>query len=350
MRVRGPIAGDVALALCASACASVLGLDGYHDVTDGGAIGEGDGPSAADANGAPAEADLADAPGAADSITCGADAASCFVVPVGWELVAFTNSAQTACPPGFSTGVDLVAGSPQPAADACTCDSCSVTTSPSCVTGPVSFAIDTTSLKTCGVPGGMLLNQTAGGCNTDNFHGAILTTYDIKISPLAPTGGACAAGSPTPHPDRVSFAQLGRACLRDMSTAAGCVGGACAPAIAPPFALCLSRTGSADCPPGPFGVASHVGTGASLTCTDTCACAVNATCSDAMVTYYSDTACMNAPTLPVSANGTCVNQGGSGLAYGSYRYTAMVSATCSGTGTGPASVGLAGERTLCCMQ
>jgi hypothetical protein len=376
----------------AAACGTVLGLGDYRDAPrDAGATAQGDAESSetrdagpppaldagqeatdaadgaaldpADGGGQDAADDMEqDAPfdgattmdaASTDASLCvGTDAMSCFSVPGGWTLVAFANSSQTACPAGFSLQNDVVFGAAQPAANACTCDSCSVTAQPSCVQGPLNGTEDFDGSQTCRAGSVTLANSSPGGCNTDNFHGR-LRNFDVQLTAPAPTGGTCSA-APTAHADRISFAGQGRACSPQSDAAAGCVGGVCAPTIVAPFLLCLSQAGNAACPAGPFGVAYHVGTGAVPTCAAACACTVNATCTNKVVTYYPDGACQSAMTLPIPANGVCqvVTSGmGIGSAFGSYMYSATVNATCGVTGNPAVSaVGLANQETICCAQ
>lgn len=308
----------------ATACANVLGLEAYRQgANDGGA-----------------------------GVCAPVGAESCFVAPADWTLVAYAGASRAACPPGFSKGapVDLV-GTPEPAADACSCDACTVTSSPSCVMGSIALSLDTNATLTCATAATPLANLIPGGCNTDNTHGPIVAADDVKFTPPAPTGGACAAGSPSGHPERVAFSALGRACPADEAAASECIGVTCSPDIAPAFAPCLAHAGTVECPPGPFGVAHRTGTGAaSLSCSDTCRCTVTATCATATVTYYVDKACAGPMTLSAPASGVCVNHGGTGLTYGSYKYMASASAACSADGTTTTDVVLADEQTICCAQ
>jgi hypothetical protein len=394
-RVRSAVIGVFAAG--AAACGTVLGLGDYRDAPrDAGATAQSDaessetrdaGPPPADdagqeATGAAQDAadgaaqDAADGGGqdAADdgaqdapfdgaapmdaastdaSLCVGADAMSCFSVPGGWTLVAFANSSQTTCPTGFSVQNDVVFGAAQPAANACTCDSCSVTAQPSCVQGQLNGTYDFDGSQTCRAGSLTLANSSPGGCNTDNFHGT-LRKFDVQWVAPAPTGGTCSA-APTAHADRISFAGQGRACSPQSDAGAGCAdGGVCAPTIAAPFLLCLSQAGNAACPAGPFGVAYHVGTGAVPTCATACACTVNATCTNKTVTYYADSSCQSTTTLPVAANGVCQvasTSMGPGTSYGSYMYSATANATCGVSGNpGVSAVGLANQETICCAQ
>jgi hypothetical protein len=319
----GSLSGAL-LGIGAMACANVLGLDAYRER---GGDGGPDGCAAGDAG-------------------------PCSVVPADWTLVAYAAASEPPCPAGFAKGtpVDLV-GSPSAAAGACTCDSCTVTASPSCVTGPIAFGFDTNQTSTCATAG-TLANANAGACNPLMPKASITASYDARFTPLAATGGTCAAGPPSSHPDRVTFSQQGRLCPVDDGAAAGCITAPCAPAISAPFAACLEHAGSVPCPAGPFAVAHPVGTGAaSVSCSDTCACSVAARCDKATVTYYQDAACKSATTLMSPANGTCMTQGGSGLMYGSYTYSADTVPSCSAAGSAPTGIPpLAGEQTICCAE
>jgi hypothetical protein len=379
------------LAAGAAACGTVLGLGDYRDAPgDAGVTVQSDAqsseagdsarPAAIDADPeatVSAARDAADSAGQDAADSAGQDAAdsatpmdgpstdgslctapgttSCLLVPAGWTLVAFANSSQTTCPAGFSLKKMLVFGAAQPAADACTCDSCSTTAQPSCVQGQLSGTLDFDGSRTCGAASFALANAIPGGCNTDNFHGR-LRAFDAQWTAPGPTGGTCSA-APTAHADRVSFAGQGLACSPDSEAGAGCAGGgACTPTIAAPFLPCLSQAGNATCPPGPFGVAYHIGTAAVPICAATCACTVSASCANKTVTFYTDGACQSTTTVVMAANGTCQNalgssNAGGGTIYGSYSYSATVNATCSLNGSSSVSaVGLANEDTICCAQ
>jgi len=317
---------------------------------------DGDRRDAADSAQDDAPVDAAtqlDAP-SVDAGTCTDGGTSCFVVPGGWTVVAFANSSQITCPAGFSTNAaNLVFGAAQPAANACACDACSVTAPPTCVQGQLTGSGDFDGSRTCSGFPITLGNSSPGGCNTDNTH-ARIPNLDLQLLGPGPTGGTCSA-TPTAHADRVSFPQQGRICSPDGDAGVGCSdGGPCAPSIAAPFLPCLSQAGNVACPPGPFGVSYHAGSGATLSCGGTCTCALNATCTSKTVTYYTDSMCQSLTTLAITANGTCQSGGagiGGGTIYGSYKYTAAANATCSFAGSPSTSaVGLANEQTVCCAQ
>jgi hypothetical protein len=330
------------VALVAASCANVLGLGDYSDGTNGGGADVG-----TDAvPGAGSDAGAVDS----GSAVLGVDGcATCFVVPAGWSIVAFADSAQTTCPSGFGQSpLDLV-GLPSAAGDACTCDGCTVTTPPSCVTGAIGVSFDANGTKTCTQPFNSLANANPGGCNTDNFHGQVTAGYDVKFTPPPPTGGTCAAGAPIAHDDRVTVGEHARSCAPDSAAAAGCSGGVCSlPSVPAPFAACLSHAGNVSCPDGSFSVAHHVGSEAELACSATCACTTGATCTGATVTYYADGTCGGPAPLVTPATGACVNQGGKNGTYGSYKYAATTNATCTATGTSDAHTTLSGEMTICC--
>jgi hypothetical protein len=275
-----------------------------------------------------------------------------FVVPIGWSVVAFAGSPEAGCPSGFAANpVGVVFGVETPAAGACSCDSCSVSTPPSCVVGEIAGEYDLNGSRTCGTVSQPLANAMSGGCNTDNPHGRIYTS-DVEWTPPGPTNGACNAAPPTAHPNQVAFGGQGLACSPEADAGNGCYdGGVCSPALSAPFMLCVAQPGDVACPATSFTVAYHVGTGASLSCSGTCGCAVGATCTNGTVTYYRDTECTNPMTFVMAANGACNPANGGGNTFGSYVYSATVEGvTCSVSGTPTAiDVGLTGEETICCV-
>lgn len=275
-----------------------------------------------------------------------------FLIPPGWNVVAFASSPQAGCPSAFSASpLNVVFGTETPAAGACVCDSCSVSTQPSCVVGAIGGGYDLNGSRTCTTTSQPLANAMAGGCNTDNPHGR-LSTSDVEWTPLGPSNGACIAAAPTAHANQVAFSGQGLTCSPEADAGNGCYdGGTCSPTLAAPFMFCVAQSGDVSCPAALFTVAYHVGSGASLSCSGTCGCAVDATCTNGAVTYYRDTECTNPMTLVMAANGMCNAANGGGNTFGSYIYSATAdNVTCSPSGNPTTiDVGLASEETICCV-
>jgi hypothetical protein len=324
-----------ALAIASAGCANVLSLGDYNDAPAG--------PGDAGTPGADG-ATAADGASNTDGGTGGCATASAACIPAGWSLVAFADSPQTTCPAGFGASpVDLVGGV-SAEGEACTC-TCSVTTQPSCVTGPIGITYDINGSKTCATPFQSLANANPGGCNTDNFHGQITDGYDIKLTAPGPTGGAC-TGTVTKDDGSLTIGEHGRECGLD----GACPGGTCAQSITAPFMACIAHDGDVACPAGAFPVAHHLGTDAAFDCPATCSCSLTATCTNGAVTYYGDPQCGGPAPLVNQANGNCASQGGKNQTYGSYKYTATTNASCAPGAAPTGSVTLAGERTMCCAQ
>lgn len=354
---------SVAALLGTAGCGVVLGLNDYGDRVDGasasggddggaevgeGSAGGGDAPAdtpydaAAIDSGVDTGADTGTDTGPA-TYDAGGDAPSLGdAAPAGWTPVAFSTTPQTSCPAGStSSAQSVVFGNPTtvPAA-ACTCD-CSMTSTPSCVTGTITGSYDSTGTQTCGTPSPSLANANPGGCNTDNPHTS-LANLDILWNPPAPSGGACSA-STTAHGDRVSFAGQGTICSTPGD--AGALSGA--------FRACIASPGNLACPAGPYTVAYHAGAGAMVSCTGACSCSSSATCGNGVVTYYKNANCSGTGgggSFPMPANGQCTQLSGGSSTYASYKYTAsLLAAACTGNGSPVATfTGLASEQTVCC--
>jgi hypothetical protein len=370
------------VALGAAACGTVLGLDGYGDATDGGqdasAMGQLDGgggqndatpesglpetaaggdevlldvvvPGTDDATGgdgdvdAPVDAPMdapADTPEPFDALPAS------YTPPPGWTLVAFAASQQTPCPPGFAgpaTDVVFDTSTATTPAGTCTCDSCSVTAPPSCVTGSISGGYDYTGGR-CNISTPTLGNANPGGCNTDNPHYA-LGNLDIYFDPLPPSGGSCTAAA-TPHPSQVTFSGKGEICSVNVDAGT--------PLVMSPFLECIAKPGMSPCPPGPLNVPHQVGAGATITCAGSCTCSTTATCTGGTVTYYQSSNCTGSTTLVMPAGGSsqCNSVAGGNVSYGSNKYTATVTnPACTFGGTSAATVtGLTAGQTVCCQQ
>jgi len=138
--LRSTLVGLLAVGMVS--CGTVLGLGDYGDAPgDAGARAEGgtrdvrlgsDGEGAIGDEGQVMAADE----GAEGAREGGA-------LPVGWALVAFADAPQGTCPTGFTTNpTAVVFGNGAPGSGACSCETCTVTAQPSCVTGPIAITYD----------------------------------------------------------------------------------------------------------------------------------------------------------------------------------------------------------------
>jgi hypothetical protein len=304
-------------------------------------------------NDAPAETTPSES-GSETSTTC-TSATGCYVIHGGWTLVAFAPSQGTACPTGFATAAptNLVEG--PDTTGACSCGACTIGTQPTCPTGPIGVDSDTHAIignNTCGTTDAPVANNPAGGCDTDLPTNINYSLSDMKLVPPAATGGQCSSAG---TPGTLTYADMDRACVMDSAQAAGCNGDECTPNLPSPYVACVFKSGDVACPGAPFTEQHVVGTAGTLTCS-ACDCSVSADCTGTM-TLYTDTGCtMGAFALkadtgcyPAAAPGS---GGFTGTHYGSYKYAGNAPATvaCAASGSSAASVTLANEQTVCCVQ
>ncbi|HEX4447011.1 MAG TPA: hypothetical protein VH044_09750, partial [Polyangiaceae bacterium] len=278
------------------------------------------------------------------------NASACLVVPAGWSVVAFSASQSMPCPPGFDAGPsgDVVEG--PSASGACSCGACSVTTAPTCTSGPipVSYDYDTTAAAgTCYMTANPspLSNSPPGACLTDIYQGDY-STYDARYDAPPASGGACAAAGVS-NAAGVTYAARDRICTANTPAAAGCTGDMCRPTLSGAYQECIASPGSQACPSGPLSVAHHVGTSGAVTCSD-CGCTVTATCAGTM-TLYTDAACKKGGTS--LATGVCKFVGNA--AFKAYTYAGgtaqKVACQAAAPSSGPV-VSLVSEATVCCAQ
>jgi hypothetical protein len=310
-----------------------------------------EGGSPADAGGASTDGSTQGTGDSGDpaSTACpGGSGPSCLAVPAGWSLVAFSASQAAPCPAGFDTRGDVVEG--PSAAGACGCGACSVTTPPTCTSGPlpVSYDYDTTpTAGTCYMTASPspLSNSPPGACLTDIYQGDY-SSYDARYDAPPASGGACAAPGVS-NSGGVMYAGRDRVCESSSPASAGCMGNVCRPMVSGGYQACVAIAGEAACPPGPLAVAHYVGASAAATCPD-CGCAVTATCSGT-ITLYTDAACKKAGTS--LATGVCKFVGNQ--AYKAYVYAGgspqKVACQATPSSAGPV-VSLVSETTVCCAQ
>jgi hypothetical protein len=276
----------------------------------------------------------------------------CYVIPGGWQLVAFAPQQGALCPPGFSNAppTNLVEGPNTANACACTCQVKNPL--PSCAAGAVQVHYDTKGLpgagqcQSAGIPG-QNNNSPAGMCATDMFHGPY-DNLDLRFDPPAATGGTCSSASSTTGP--LTYAALDSACQPDSNQSAGCTGNQCTPTIPSPYLVCVAKNGHQTCPGAPFTQQHDVGSSATVACGGSCGCNLTTTCTGTMQ-LFTDGMCKQGE-LDVVADGTCKTSTGVSGNYNSYKYVGgTASATCQSTGTATVqNVTLAGEQTICCTQ
>lgn len=319
--------------------------------SDGGG-GDSTAPPDSSAQDAPAEV----SPPQDTGTVCNASA-GCYVIPGGWQLVAFVDNQTTACPTGFGSPTNLYED--PDTSSSCSCSACSISTQPACDTGAISADWDDPSLfvgggsncSNAGTPA-TLGNNPAGQCGTDLYNKGgqgvdpPYSAMDLKYVPAnQPTGGQCTTSTVT---GPVNYAAEDQACQPTSQQAAGCNGNQCTPGLQAPYQACVVKSGSNSCPGSPFTQQHVVGTGYGLTCS-TCDCSVSATCNWGTMELFTDTGCSQGE-FEVPADGGCDTNKAPAQNYQSYKYVANAptNVSCS-TGTSTASGSLQGEQTICCV-
>jgi hypothetical protein len=265
---------------------------------------------------------------------------SCFALPNGWTPVAYASTQTSPCASPYGTTADVEEG-PTPNA-ACQCETCAITTSPSCVTGAISTAYDNDLTHLCLLGGATLANNPSGSC--------------VQGSWMLASGGACTAPI-AKHKEAFTFASKGRMCSPPNPQAVNCHNGICAAPAAPsPYAVCIAAQGAqGTCPSGPFSVRHVVGTDVSFDCAGgACGCSVSAQCTSPSVTFYQDQQCLTTG-VTIVADDACHASGvggGSNNNFVAYEYRATPSNVgCTTMAPAPASnVQLVGTTTICCAQ
>lgn len=322
-------------------------LDASNAAPDaGGTTVENDAASVGDAGVAEDSSQSAAAPCSPSS------AKPCIVVPTGWTLVAFAPSQSAPCPAGFGDTPKDVVETPD-AGTRCSCADCTVTTPPSCASGPIAVSFDMRGngpgqCATTANPS-PLKNTPPGACGTDLFTGDY-SPDDVKYAAPPPTGGTCQSSGVA------NYASTDRICESTSPSSAGCTGSVCAPNVPSPYRACIRAPGDLPCPSGTLSARRLVRSSASPACPD-CPCTVTATCSGTM-TLFTDTMC-TAGARPIPT-GQCVpidtslGQGmmGQGMVnFRSYEYAGTpasvachVAADAGATAAGP----LGDTETVCC--
>jgi hypothetical protein len=272
--------------------------------------------------------------------------AECMPLPAGWSFVAragATAESRPQCPSG-TTGATVVREAPTARPDACTCETCTVTTPATC-SGQLTYRFSTTTV-TCSNDGdpNHYKNPVAGNCYQDLYTAGEWIAEQNRFDLPAPSGGVCSV-TPTPRVDRVSFGATSTIC----ADATRCSGGVCDARVDAPFAACVARSGIEECPAG-FSDRHVVGSeGAELDC-GACPCTLNRAPCQGAVHLYTDAAC-TAGQVIVPANGTCGGPETDNNRFDSYKVVATSTTTCNTGGTTAATnARMKNPRTVCCRD
>lgn len=265
---------------------------------------------------------------------------NCFDVPAGFSLVAYDATKRDACPDGYGSSSDVVAG-PTIKSGACTCG-CSMTTTPSC-DGAVVAKQDTIGSGLCENTG----LTFPPGCATTGFLGPFSAGVEHRFTPPAPSGGTCNA-SASKDAAKVAYASEGRVC--QASVLPKCGDKVC-PAVPPAgFALCVAHADDVACP-ADFPTKQVVGSSAGFSCGGGCSCNVSARGCTGHFNYYASADCSGTAGNSVVVNDTCVSSAHNGDSYGSHQYVpdAPTEAACNTNGSSaPSAPTLFDALTVCC--
>lgn len=268
---------------------------------------------------------------------------SCIAQPDGWSFVS-RGIANIATPGACSSGTPPVTVKelPLPQANACSCDTCTVTTPATC-SGQLDHEFATTAGCSFSGDASSYENPVAGTCYRDLFTGSSPASANRFVLPN-PSGGVCTV-IPTPHSERVNYALTYALC----DEASRCSGGFCDAQITVGIDLCFARDGDVACPEG-FSEKHVVGTdGADFDC-GTCACNLNRQPCQGAVNHYTDANCTNGLVV-IPANGQCGGPDTKGTSFGSYKVVATAATTCNTGGSVSASnARMKNPRTVCCRN
>lgn len=266
---------------------------------------------------------------------------SCQAAPADWALIAFSASAQPACPAGAAQTDLKVSDGDGAAACSCSCSGVG-----GACTGNVTVVA--TNEATCGVSPGMgSVPQGAGGCTALAANVPVPAGAFAKVvQPVGPT--SCAVVSAAKGP-----IATGRAC-QAARYGGGCGGGQiCAPKPTTGLESCVAKAGKNVCPTG-FPARHTVGTTANdqRTCTG-CACGVPTPCAGATVSLYDAATCKTVGQNhgAVDIGSTCATTSDSSFTATHFRSTSVTGGGC-GLPTAQAVPGgtlsFTDERTVCC--
>jgi hypothetical protein len=282
---------------------------------------------------------------------CKAQGYKCTPPPTtGWTIAAVDFTLEVACPPGYGTGYTMYTA-PTGGPAMCTC-SCSLVASPSCTSGDLEYAINSTAETTCTVDEIFAVNA---GCDNYTTPTTLADYHQVLDIPGA-SGGECDPTEKTTLPPNGSTSDY--VCPLDGSpSTTGCSGGDVCVATTSVESQCVIQVGADLICPAGYTVASEVGVSLSDTrgCT-TCTCdPPTATCIDPSLVFYAAADCVG--TVPTSAtsidmDGNCDATNPLTLdSYASVEYSATVSGAACGLGTvtSTGSLTLVDPHTLCCV-
>lgn len=335
---RFALASFVALAGMIGCGINALGT--AEPAADGGASSStsSSSSSSSSSGGATGDASVVDAD--IDAADAEPPLATCKDLPASWGLVAYVTGTDP-CPAGFAGGTTELADGPKTRADTCTC-ACALTAQPTCGRGSAGATYDNDNSGGCALTSSYGWNPAAnGGCSTDMWPGPYTTSHDWKFSAPSRSGGTCATAADK-HVDRLDFTTIGRACV----PTAGCEG---APAVAAPAKRCIMSAGDVACPTGSFTNRTVMGKTFAVTCAaGNCGCAVQGTCANGAMTFYTGANCTGT-AFSIAANGTCQASTANNVSVVSYKYTATVNgAGCTTSGTASATASTTAVSTICC--
>lgn len=274
-------------------------------------------------------------------------ATGCYVVPSGWNLVAFAGDQSSPCPVP-STQIDVDEG--PDASTACLCN-CTLTKAPTCPLAPIDDTFDGDGSLSCGTTGAPAQNGNASPtCNTDMYTGNIpglgYTHLDLEYTPTAtPTNGTCTKNTVS-QPGNITYSSQDRVCK---PTSEPCSGVECTPSFGS-YSVCIAASGNQTCPGTTFTQQHVVGGPPTFTCdTSACSCTVTANDCTGTMSLFTDANCKNGK-LDVPADGKCHASKAPVDNYYSYKYTpGPLGSSCDPAGTSSAlNVTLTNEQTICC--
>jgi hypothetical protein len=201
--------------------------------------------------------------------------------------------------------------------------------------------------------------SAAQACTSDNtaFASNQPLTF-VKATPvnLAPTGGACGAGTAMQTIPPATSSK-GRSCSLQTKLGTCMAGDACVPTAPPPFQTCISKDGNNACPNG-FTKKTLGGTAVNDTrgCgPNACACSITGSCDPPSLHLYTVAFC-NANNLVanISADGTCystaMNLTGLVVLSSRYNNTFAVNVACADPSYAPTgALTVSSPTTFCCL-
>lgn len=260
-------------------------------------------------------------------------------IPNGWSLVLY-DLGTDACPSNFTAHDVLGATTIDPAA--CSCG-CSVAQDGNCAQGTLTVHPSGGGNSACDLDAGWSKDLDGSGCTPLGVTLFVSGPHSDLSTPLVARGGNCAdtiQADPT---------KLGASGARYCDVPSASADSVCNGSVSSGFAACIMAGGESACPSGsPFVHSYVVEDSASLQCSSCAGCTVMTTCSNAVLTGFSDTACSNL-VGSVGIDGGCnpANLNVSPAPLVAVEYTASAASLCT-PGTSTPSAQLVNPRTVCC--